>query len=83
MDLSDKFRVKGKIVVESGGDMASKKIKSGYQSEFTRFIDGYLAQHPDVVKEQKAGWYIYWDRHVEMSDIQRELTDNLPYVLYA
>ncbi len=69
--------------MESGGDMSSKKIKDGYQSEFTRFLDGYLATHPDVPVDQKRGWYIYWDRHVEMSDIERERKENLPYVPYA
>ncbi len=63
--------------------MASKKMKSGYQSEFTRYIDGYLADHPAVVEDQKRGWYIYWDRHVDMNELQHELTDNLPYAQYA
>jgi hypothetical protein len=83
MDFSRTLGVKGKIVMESGGDMASKKMKSGYQSEFTRFLNGYLATHPGVVEDQKRGWYIYWDRHVQMSDLKHELTDNLPFTPYA
>lgn len=62
--------------------MSSKKFKSGYESEFTRFINGYLAQHPDVVDDQRRGWYIWWDHKFDPSDIKRELNDNLPYVPY-
>lgn len=62
--------------------MASKKFKKGYVSEFTRFIDGYLNAHPEVADDQRRGWYIYWDHHVDLKDIEREMTENLPYEPY-
>ncbi len=54
--------------------------KQAYVSEFTVFMDRFLAEHPAVVKDQLRGWYIYWDHHVD--DVYAQ-PDELPYVLYA
>jgi hypothetical protein len=37
-----------------------------YVSEFTRFMNQYLAQHPEVVKDQQRGWNFGW--HPEFVD---------------
>lgn len=49
-----------------------------YVSEFTRFIEGYLAEHPDVVKDQKTGWNIYWDHKVDFQAIKEAQEDAVP-----
>ena len=43
--------------------------RSGYRptyvSEPTRFIQDYLARHPEEVESQKAGRAIWWDKTAE------------------
>jgi hypothetical protein len=29
--------------------------------EFTAFMDKYLKEHPEVVKDKRRGWNIYWN----------------------
>lgn len=35
-------------------------MKQDYVSEFTLFINAYLANNPAVVADQKRGWERYW-----------------------
>lgn len=51
---------------------------TGYVSEFTQFIDGYLQQHPEVVEDQRRGWYIFWDHWPSQPDAQENVKDHLP-----
>lgn len=36
-------------------------MDKAYVSEFTLFMDKYLKDHPEVVKDQQRGWDIYWN----------------------
>ena len=38
---------------------------SGYESDLTKFMREYLAQHPEEVESQKAGRAIWWDKTTE------------------
>ena len=38
------------------------KIVTDYVSEHTRFIDEWLAQHPEEKEEQRRGRALWWDR---------------------
>jgi hypothetical protein len=53
----------------------------GYVSEFTRFMTGFLEKHPEVVEEQRKGWYIYWDHHVGLDELE-EKHDTVPIFGY-
>ena len=55
---------------------------SGYVSEFTRFIDGYLDTHPAAVESQHKGWYIFWDHKVDLAELERERQDHVPIPPY-
>ena len=44
-----------------------------YVSEFTRFMEGYLDQHPEVRRDQVLGWRIFWERFVNPQEIDREI----------
>ena len=57
-------------------------MKSLYVSEFTRFINRYLAQNPDVVEDQKRGWRIYWDRQVDPVALEEAEEDSVPFDAY-
>ncbi len=52
--------------------------RSGYVSEFTRFIDAYLQAHPEVRTSQRQGWRIFWERPLNIGELQRAGTDSVP-----
>jgi hypothetical protein len=54
-----------------------------YVSEFTRFMDGYLAGHPEVVRDQKFGWNIYWDHAVDFRALKEAEEDAVPDDAYG
>lgn len=54
-----------------------------YVSEFTRFIDRYLVEHPEVVKDQKVGWNIYWDHPVDFRALREAAEDAVPDDAYG
>jgi len=53
-------------------------MKTGYVSEFTQFMNQYLAKHPEVVEDQKRGWGIFWDRKVDRAAIKKAEEDSVP-----
>lgn len=50
----------------------------GYVSEYTRFITGYLEEHPDVVRDQRYGRLIWWDQHIDLEDWKKAQDDSVP-----
>jgi len=40
-----------------------------YVSDFTKFINGWLKEHPEAVEEQKKGRALWWD-HPQDPEIQ-------------
>lgn len=57
----DRLRFAAKAV------QANPLADKGYVSEFTRFMDGYLESHPEVVSDQREGWYMYWNKNVDLA----------------
>jgi hypothetical protein len=55
---------------------------SGYVSDFTQFMNGYLARRPDIDKDQQRGWYKLWDRRVDLKAQEKEGTDTVPVKSY-
>jgi len=49
-------------------------MKSDYVSEFTLFINQYLAEHPEVVDDQKRGRDIYWNPTVDQEALTSRKT---------
>lgn len=43
------------------------KRGGGYVSEFTEFMDQYLKDHPEVVRDRSVGFGIFWNRKVDFS----------------
>ena len=56
-----------------------RPFHGGYVSEFSQFLDGFLAEHPEVVEDRRRGWRIWWERHVDQESLARERTDSLPF----
>lgn len=48
----------------------------GYVSEYTRFIDQFLADHPEAVVDQHDGRLLYWDRKVDLADQEKAEQDH-------
>jgi hypothetical protein len=51
---------------------------SGYKSEFGQFIGKFLQEHPEVVRDQHKGWYIFWDHKVDFDELKKMQEDNVP-----
>lgn len=49
-----------------------------YVSDYTRFIDGFLERHPEEVEEQAKGWYIWWDKRIDLDEQAREAAATVP-----
>jgi hypothetical protein len=50
----------------------------GYVSEFEQFLQAYLGTHPTVEPDQKHGWYLLWDRRVDLGELDKERKDTVP-----
>jgi hypothetical protein len=55
---------------------------AGYVSEFEQFMDGYLHKRPAVEKDQQHGWYLLWDKHVNLDELKKEHDDSVPVKSY-
>ena len=64
-------------------DIRYRPGHGGYVSEFTRFIDQFIEQHPEVEKSQRHGWYIYWDHNIDLSELDRQKRDSVPAKPYS
>ncbi|MES2165109.1 MAG: DUF3460 family protein [Pseudomonadota bacterium] len=53
-----------------------------YESEFTRFLNDYLRQHPEVRRDQQLGWRIFWERPVDPHSIDRDRKAELKPTVY-
>lgn len=54
-----------------------------YQSDFTRFMNDYLRQHPEVEEERRALRLTWWDRKVDLDDQRRWKEANVPQKPYV
>jgi hypothetical protein len=55
---------------------------SGYVSEYEQFLDTFMAGHPEVAQDQRRGWYIWWDRQVDLNALVKEHDDTIPAKSY-
>jgi hypothetical protein len=54
----------------------------GYVSEFTQFLNGYMHDHHDVEDDQQKGWYLLWDKQVDLGELDKERADHVPLPPY-
>lgn len=62
----------------AGPSSKPESMDRGYVSEFTRFMDHYLAEHPEVVADKRVGWRIYWDKQVDLKALAQAEEDSVP-----
>lgn len=53
-----------------------------YESEHTKFIREWLAQHPEQIEEQKKGRALWWDKPQSVEEQQRERESRVPQKAY-
>ena len=49
-----------------------------YVSEFTVFMNQFLQDHPEVVKDQQFGWNIYWNPKGSRAEPNEAEEDRVP-----
>lgn len=54
----------------------------GYVSEFEQFLGSYLAGHPDCERDQQKGWYLLWDKQVDLKELKKAEEDRVPLPPY-
>ncbi len=42
-----------------------------YVSEFDQFMHEFLDRHPEVVEDRQRGWYIWWDRRIDLDEVDK------------
>ncbi|WP_426101178.1 DUF3460 family protein [Massilia sp. TSP1-1-2] len=52
-----------------------RPMAGGYVSEFEQFLNGFLAEHPEVREERQRGWYIWWDHRVDLDELDKQRED--------
>ncbi len=56
---------------------------SQYVSEFEKFMNRFLDEHPAVVKSQRDGWNIFWDHNIDPDDLLKKYSDIVPVKAYS
>ena len=54
------------------------KPDRAYVSEFTKAIDHFLDEHPEVIRDQHDGRMIYWEKKVDFSALEKAEQDKVP-----
>ena len=52
--------------------------RSGYVSDFGKFMDDFLQRHPEVRESRRRGWRIYWERPADFRELERIMADRVP-----
>lgn len=52
-------------------------LDRGYVSEYTHFIDQFLAEHPEALVDQHDGRLLYWDRKIDLADLNKAEQDRV------
>jgi hypothetical protein len=67
--------------LEGGGIMETRAryrpFGGGYVSEFEQFMDSFMAGHPEVGRDQRRGWEIWWDHRVNLDALDKQRADTV------
>jgi hypothetical protein len=58
--------------------MEGGMMDSAYVSEFTLFMNRFLEQHPEVVKDQQRRWDFSWHPEIDLVAQQEAEEDRVP-----
>lgn len=54
------------------------KPNETYVSEFERFMNRFLVEHPEVQEDQRLGRLIHWDHKVDLAGQEKAAQDCVP-----
>ncbi|MDC7689504.1 DUF3460 family protein [Vogesella indigofera] len=54
-----------------------------YQSEFTQFMNDFLAKNPQVESERRELRLTWWDRKLDLEDLRRWNASRVPQKPYV
>jgi len=52
--------------------------RPGYVSEYEQFMDHFLEEYPEVIEDQRKGWFIFWDHKVDFEEWKKAGEDSVP-----
>ncbi|GHT82449.1 hypothetical protein AGMMS49960_17040 [Betaproteobacteria bacterium] len=52
---------------------------AGYVSEYTQFMQEWLAQHPAERDERQKGFALWWDRPQDADTLRRRAESRVPH----
>jgi hypothetical protein len=61
-----------------GREQRKRPAKGGYISEFEQYMEAFMDEHPEVVEDQRKGWYIFWDTNVDFDALEKAKKDRVP-----
>ncbi len=50
----------------------------GYVSDFARYMEDFLHEHPEVIEDQRRGWAIWWKRKTAPDEEEKAVRDTVP-----
>lgn len=53
-----------------------------YESDHTKFMREYMAQHPEQTEEQKKGRALWWDTPQDLDTLARNQLSRVPQKAY-
>ena len=59
-----------------------RPFAGGYVSDYEQFLNGYLAQHPEVQEDRQQGWSIWWDQRLDMAEMDKQRESEVPVKPY-
>lgn len=59
-----------------------RPFAGGYVSEADQFLDGLLRAHPELEEDQRRGWYLLWDKQVDLDALEKAREDSVPVKPY-
>lgn len=64
--------------------MRFPKKLSGYESEFTEFLEQLKRNHPELAEQQQAGLALLWDKApLDLNRLQRDRASHIKRGAYA
>ena len=70
-------------IVKNLDGLMTKLASGGYESEHTKFMNEWLAKHPEQVEDQATGRALWWDKQpVSLEEAKTKAASVLPVKPY-
>jgi hypothetical protein len=79
-------RMLSRVRKGAGGSRRSRgraHLDRHYVSEFTAFMEHYLEEHPEVDADRAQGRGMYWDKKLNLEELEKAAEDSVPPEPYS